>query len=270
MEKQVVFRGGTADCLAHLAQAIGSDQVKRQTLTNFVGVTTATVSCWLKGQRLPTGEPLLRLRFYLEFLGYDVQELRSLDGVVRAVARLCAFQIVGLTEVSRLVGYADRPSGHNDTLLAIFRGAQGVNKDRLEKFESLVGQYETQLEWKVSSTPKIPLNGRATMESEIATKPAALKPLKPKSVLSFQDKRVTMEVLSNLIQATLPLTQYVESDQFTPQDRAALRDLVGGDSVFRLANSLYRLCGERARSMHRPTISLTTLEGEEGENHGQY
>ena len=49
----------------------------------------------------------------------------------------------------------------------------------------------------------------------------------------------------------LPLAEYVESDACTPEERKLLRALAGIDGVFRLANVLNRLCGEKVRELGR-------------------
>jgi len=247
-----VFKGTTAACVAHLAEATKGDLEKRKTIVSFVGVTDSTVRRWFRGEMIPVGEPLLRLRFYMEFLGYNVAELQSLNPPVRDAARLFAFRIATLREIAQLVGYSEGRGG-TDTLLAVFRGTQGVSKQRLDEFTSFVEVYGDQLLEKKRSTKKIQLNdgtSRTSAEDDLgaAKQPRVVHPLRP--VVQPRDRDVIIESLGASVKALIPLARAASSDGFTAEERARVRELAGGDGVFRLANLLFRLCGERARKMH--------------------
>lgn len=248
-----IFTGTTAECLAHLAKATKVDHfAKRRTIADFVGVGDSAVYRWFKGGIQPVGEPLLRLRFYMEFLGYNVAELQSLNPPVRDAARLFAFRIATLREIAQLVGYSEGRGGI-DTLLAIFRGTQGVSKQKLDEFTLFVEIYEKHLSEKKRATKKIQLNcgpSRTQVEGALeAAKPSqVLHPLR--TVAQPRDRDVIIESLGTSVKALIPLARAVSSDGFTAEERARVRELAGGDGVFTLANLLYRLCGERARKMH--------------------
>ncbi|MFZ1987879.1 MAG: hypothetical protein WAV21_02505 [Minisyncoccia bacterium] len=249
-----IFTGTTAECLAHLAKATKVDHfAKRKTIASFVGVGDSTVYRWFKEMMLPVGEPLLRLRFYMEFLGYDVVELQSLNPPVRDAARLFAFRISTLSEIAQLVGYSEGRGG-TDTLLAVFRGTQGVSKQRLEEFTSFVELYGEQLLEKKRATQKVQLNGDVRAELDIdqaSARPASMvQALRPTSQKPPNSRDALIESLAGSVKALIPLARAISSDDFTAEDRARVRELADSDGVFTLANLLYRLCGERARKMH--------------------
>jgi hypothetical protein len=249
-----VFTGTTAECLVHLAQATKVDHfAKRKAIASFAGVGDSTVYRWFKGVMQPVGEPLLRLRFYMEFLGYNVQELQALNPPVRDAARLFAFGIATLSEIAQLVGYSEGRGG-TDTLLAVFRGTQGVSKQRLGQFTSFVELYGEQLSEKKRVTQKIQLNGtvRAEVDADQAPTRSAsvVQALRPASQKPTSSRDALIESLAGSVKALIPLARAISSDDFTAEDRARVRELAGGDGVFTLANLLYRLCGERARKMH--------------------
>lgn len=249
----MIFKGTTAECLVHLANATKEDHFrKRKMLASFVGVGDEAVYHWFKKGALPVGEPLLRLRFYLEFLGYNVEELQTLAPPIRDAARLFAFRVATLPEIAQLVGYPEGRSGI-DTLLKVFRGTQGVTKQRLEQFTSFVELYGEQLSEKKRTTQKIQLNESASgVQSggapEVVKTPQVVHPLRPP--VQPRDRDVIIESLGTSVKALIPLARAVSSDNFTADERARVRELAGGDGVFTLANLLYRLCGERARKMH--------------------
>lgn len=248
-----IFTGTTAECLVHLAQATKVDHfAKRKVIASFAGVGDSTVYRWFRGVMQPVGEPLLRLRFYMEFLGYNVQELQALNPPVRDTARLFAFGITTLSEIAQLVGYSEGRGG-TDTLLAVFRGTHGVSKQRLEQFTSFVELYGEQLPEKKRATQKIQLNGTARAEADVdqaPVRPTVVQTLRPASQKPPSSREALIESLAGSVKALIPLARAISSDDFTAEDRARVRELAGGDGVFTLANLLYRLCGERARKMH--------------------
>ena len=81
-----------------------------------------------------------------------------------------------------------------------------------------------------------------------------VRPFKPKlSVHRSLDTHTSIiESLANIIKGIIPLVNLLESDEFTPEERAQFRELVGGNGVFEFSNSFFRLCGERTRNEHPP------------------
>lgn len=249
-----IFTGTTAECLAHLARSTKADRFnKRKILASFAGVGDETVFRWFKEVSLPVGEPLLRLRFYMEFLGYNVEEIQKLPPYIRDAARLFAFRVVSLSEMAQLLGYPEGRSS-TDTLLGVFRGVRRVTKLRQEEFMSFVKAYGEQLSEKERVTPKILLNDDANNAQAVPV-PEAIKPLQVAHLLrpskqQPHERDVIIESLAGSVKALIPLARAVSSDSFSAEERALVRELAGGDGVFILANLLYRLCGERARKMH--------------------
>ena len=48
------------------------------------------------------------------------------------------------------------------------------------------------------------------------------------------------------VKAMLPLARLLESSNFSPEERARVRDIAGRDGVVQLVNVMSRLCGERS------------------------
>lgn len=247
-----LFAGTTDECLKHLERATKKDYLgARKIIADFCGVGESTVYRWLKGGAKPVGEPLIRLRFYLEFLGYDVAELRSLAPEVRDAARLCGFSIASISEVAQLVGYAGGRAGV-DVLLTVFRGTAGASKEKLEEFKSFSKAYGEPFASKQKSTKKVQMLGvalpRAEHVPEVSPKAvaAAQSILRPKPV---SDRESVIESLAGSVRAMIPLARLISSDEFSAEERARVRELSGTTHVFDLANLLYNLCGERARNM---------------------
>lgn len=243
-----IFKGNTAACLRHLAAAIGSDNTKRDIVARFADVDSGTVRRWFKSGRVPIGETLIRARFYMEFLGYEVEEVQVLNPVIRSAAEMLAFGASTIPEIVKFLGYTEGKVGV-EAVLAVFRGAQGVSPKRYEDLKILVELNQELTEGKKKATQRIsfedvqPRHHRSVQ----APLPPRLR-LGERSPLNL--RQLLIESAAKQVEALLPLAQAIESDEFTAEERAKLRELAGGNGVFKLANTLSRLCGERSRAMH--------------------
>lgn len=74
-------------------------------LAEFTGTSQATVFEWLRGERLPAGNSLIGLQVYLDSLGYELEEFRSLPDLAQTLARLLAFGVLTLEEVAEELNY---------------------------------------------------------------------------------------------------------------------------------------------------------------------
>lgn len=248
-----IYSGSTKDCLMHLKHSIENDRKKLKVIASFTKVTEGrAVSRWLKGTQAG-GMSLVRLRYYLEFLGYNVEELQHMHPTLRDAGRLFAFGVADLNEIVRFVGYSDGQNG-NDSLLLVFKGLGGVSAGKLVQFQAFVDLYKDKLLEKQQATVKVEFladhsSAKVVCDTPDTTMLPTATTLRSESQSSTDIHEVVTRSLAAQIKAMLPLVQIVSSDAFSPEERAQLRELTGGDGVFRLANQLYRLCGERARSM---------------------
>lgn len=257
------FQGTTSECLKHLASVTKNDKEKIRFIANFCGTGLITTEGWLKGAGFPRGEYLFKLKYYLEFLGYKVKELEYLDKEIRDAARVCAFGILTLSELAGFVGYSGTQRGEYnrgnsiDTLLTVLRGSHGVSVKKLQMFAKVAETYNLELSGVQHRTEKIHIASKVQnlhVESPEEV-PVTLK--KPFNHINLQtESDVHAAIIKSFAQSVLaltPLAKLLESDEFTAEERAQLRELSGGRGVFEFANSLYRLCGERSRREHSAT-----------------
>ncbi|RJQ37497.1 hypothetical protein C4552_00455 [Candidatus Parcubacteria bacterium] len=181
-------------------------------IAEYCNVSTATVGQWLGGKRLPGGEPLLRLRYWIAKGNVLVAELEKLDPAVKALGQLIADGELELEKVWQEIGYASR-DGLFDALL---RGHIPI-AERLEKIREIVARHR-----RGGTSPAID-DGEAS------------------------SKQVVLLALASLVKAVTPLADVMLSDEFSAEERQALRDATGGDGIYRLANMMNRLCSETAR-----------------------
>jgi hypothetical protein len=245
------LNGTTAECFSHLQKVMGTGDdffERRKILAEFIAVEDQTVYRWFKRNELPKGEALVKLQFYLEFLGYHVAELKELDEVVRSVARIYAFGVVSLRELIALVKYSSGRSGA-DSMLRVFRNTQGVSPERLEAFQEFVEVYNPELEKKQRTTKKIVRFGSA--DTQVAAEPVARMQRTPSQAAPVAKNVIppqpAIEVLAQLITAMIPFAEFAASDGFTPEERELVRNGAGAENVSRLSLLLTKLSGEAAR-----------------------
>lgn len=251
----VIFRGNTAACIKHLAKATHDTYFEARTvIATFAGVVEPTVHRWMRHGMLPTGGPLIRLRFYLAFLGYDVEELRKLHPSVRVATECFAFGLVTVRELGKLLDYKQTTSG--DTLTyCLLRGVNSTTVQKLELLALFGDEHAEELALAKKQTKRvIPDDTKTESREELETVVVAAlpptshsrskertRPVKP------TDRDVLIESFAGSVKALIPLAQVLVSDDVTPAERAKVRELAGGDGVFTLANALFSLCSETSR-----------------------
>lgn len=224
------IRGTTQECLTHLGRQVPSSDVERgafyKPIADFTRRSHSTVGRWFKGESAIEGESLLRLRYYLTKLGYQVSELEMLHPTIRELGRVIAEGKIEFEKAVDLIGI-DRDQLYRTVL----RGVMPLD-DRLERIAELVKELG---------------GGTSAGRSErvVTREVASRKGDQANAGLSRED---TILSLACLIKAATPLAQAIVSDAFSAEDRQRLRDLAGKDGVYRLSTIMNRLCSEAARS----------------------
>ena len=238
-----IFKGTTARCTVHFAKA-SFEGDKRKAVEQFIGLKgEGTVRRWFNQGILPAGENLVRFRFYLEFLGYEVVELANLKKPIRDASRLLAFRVVELGALIDALGFGGVKSG-KDQVLQILHGQRGTSKNRLQILAAYVKKHEHLLSQKQEGVPKLRFRGKELGEERV---PQTSTDRTRKRAANGTGKEVLLQSLAGMVLAMQPLAEMAVSDAFSPKDRQLIRELAGGDGVFRLSTSLNRLCNELAR-----------------------
>ena len=122
------MRGSQAECIRHLLKHVDDDNIR--VLMEFVGIKSLkTVQEWREGERLPTGERALRLRVFLEAVGYVLPEMqpdRLSEPALRAT-RLIGYGVLGVGFVQSTLGYTE--------LHALYRILEGHTPTRARAYQ---------------------------------------------------------------------------------------------------------------------------------------
>lgn len=133
-DSQKVFRGHLKECMQHFTRNFieryprgskGAAEAKSP-IADFCGVSVGSVTRWLyRDERLPLGEALIKLMFFLDMIGYEVIEIERLPDERRNFAALIGFGLLSSEEATSLLGYAQ-----TSILLNVLHGNQRASKDR--------------------------------------------------------------------------------------------------------------------------------------------
>ncbi|MFA6536078.1 MAG: hypothetical protein WC250_03805 [Candidatus Paceibacterota bacterium] len=201
-------------------------------IVEFTGLHPNTVQNWIVTKRMPEGENLVRLRYFLDAHGCEVSELKGISPEVLELGRLVAFKVITFGEAAKV---ADYPNAHS--LMRVLLGRSGVYPVRLKKIAEFLALKQAELVQKI----------RVFTAGESSSAGEQVVPVFEANIHTDLSHDLIISALAFQVQAILPLAQLVVSDGFTPEERNKLRELAGATSIFKLANHLNRLCGEKAR-----------------------
>lgn len=242
----------TEECFKHFARDAHNFE-RRKAVAKFAQVVMEpTVRKWFTDRFTASGEKLIKVRFFLDLLGYKVEEIENMDPVFQNLARLFAFDIISFDDVVAICGY----EGENarDQTMRVLTGKIGMYADRYQKVYSevremaeLIEHHRKELLQKYAAY-KLPETNGATGPSEGQPAPiAAALPHMSAATPRLSAHEQVIRSLAHQVEAMLPLADLLLSDQFSAKERARLRELTGSDGVFKLSNRLNALCGEKAR-----------------------
>ncbi len=244
--------GTFRECLDHYKVASnsivdGNEKIERRRLGEFLGPKQyENVRRWLGNnpRAEPAGDNLLMTRFYFELIGYEVAEVKNLPQVVYNIAKAIAFKVCSVDDVATRIG----TSKH--VIFPVLLGKTGMSDGRAQIMAELFKEHEEQLHlveqnWrnKIGNLAKVKPD-IVLSTTPVASQPKLLSISAPSG--SILTQKAVINILASLVNAALPLADYMVSDNCTEEEREQLRVLTKGEGVFKLSNRLNRLCGPRA------------------------
>jgi hypothetical protein len=238
-----LIRGSTDACLAHFGEA-AFDGDKREALASFCDVKAdPTVRRWLSKASpvKPAGAPLIKVRYYLEHLGYQVTELRSLPEPIRDLGRLIAFGVVTFEDVMEAIDIPKTKSGSQ--LYTILHGDQGVSDDRMRKITAFVKEYRQYLSEALAKAPKLNYLNGGVMRRDTTPRPASQLPAgAPRQA---EKTELAAAAVAHAITSLHALLRLAET-HLNLEGREQVRRIAGNRVVFETSNMLQGLCSETA------------------------
>ena len=135
-DRPEVFRGHLEECLKHFSRSLvsqtpgvpGQEVQIKKSLADFCGVMTSSVGRWMRGDNLPVGAELIKLKCYLDMVGYRVIEFERMPKARRYFAELIGFGVLSSEQAADLLDYTTASK-----IYEVLRGERGTGVDREQK-----------------------------------------------------------------------------------------------------------------------------------------
>jgi hypothetical protein len=246
---KAIFGGTTKECLHHYAEnslppkgARNSTQAK-EPMVNFVGVTTDTITSWIYDRNMPAGGSLVKLRFFLEAVGYDVIELRSLRGQVNyMLAEMLAYGVLSIEQAVEQLGFQN-----SHPIFRIVHGESNTNLGRAAKIREM---YESHKSVRIAAKDRL-LTQLRNSDVRNSHEAPILSSTQVSRSPRENEEAIGDESITALAHFVLAITPLLEKavTEITREQRNKLRKLTGDDGMFRLSKASSRLCSEKAREV---------------------
>lgn len=256
-------KGNTRECLddyfSTLSWSVSAALHERKPICDFVGVDPAPVRKWYIERYLPVGITLVKLRYFLESIGYQVSELENLNQSVRDLGRLICHGIVSVEEaVTELM----LPS-HSQLLRLLHGTVSGLASERMSRLEQICEIYERETAELVQKIPKkwavkpVTHGASISAHSNQVTRPDSHPNTRNGDGLSFEDEVIhLLHILDSDCKLVGPRLQRMV-DEFTPEQRANFRETASPDLVFRLSNRIYAVYKQLGALSSEKALEIT-------------
>jgi hypothetical protein len=237
----------------------------RQFLGKFTeAAKEQTVQGWLTEKSMPLGEYKWRCIAFFALLGYPIEPYVRVRPIIQRAIELLALDVVPVqTLVSK--GFCFESSNATGEMYVVIEKNRAMLPEREIALERFFAEYTEDL--LIAKQLFSEAYGTAALETTTSqaepTPPQAVTPsleqrkiarLDPKPAVPEGEKTGTKLSRKALIQSTAylilalePNLELLASDTFSAAERATLRDLTGGDGIFKVSNYFEKLCSEQAR-----------------------
>ena len=135
------MRGTTTECLQHY---LGPDATYLRNMTylrRFTSATSKAVIGWRVGVAGPQREMLLKVRVFLDVLGYEIEEFSNLPEDVKSLAQLLAFGCIIPNSARRALCFAAQ-----ETVNRILLNGKKLTREQEQTLSNYIRGHEDQLE----------------------------------------------------------------------------------------------------------------------------
>lgn len=137
--QKALLLGSAEECLSDYALRFPMAPAT-ELLAEFTGLQQATIGQWIHSGQTAKGASLIKLRCFLDRIGYSVKEYKELGYGIRRAAELIAFDLITVDGMCEYLNYAS----NNGVLDALLRGRK-MTKTRSYLLERLLNSNEEKL-----------------------------------------------------------------------------------------------------------------------------
>ncbi len=220
-------------------------------LSKFLRNDPSSIQRWLVMSARPLGLQIIKLRVFLEAVGYTVPALKKMKHVKPAaykLAELLAFDIISAEDARQMFGL-----NQANRVFAIAQSGQFLIEERVKQINAL---YEANREFvaekrallpvpsRTSSSQRIPSRTEADIAEMFDDTPSETSKVSAGVVLAGE---VLLRTAAYQALTLIPFVELLASEACTAEDRKEFRLTVEGKNVIRLSEALNKLVSESAR-----------------------
>lgn len=230
------IRGSTEACLQDYLRQLPPATTRkgieaRKPIVKYCQCNPSTVRRWTLGT-VPMGMMLVRARYFLASVGYTVDELLKLHPVIRQFGKLIVDGVLDPVAMRERLRYQD-----DYAILAMLHGSRLPTDDRMKIIRQIVAEQQ----------PAPPATQASVPDASVPQ--VSSRSGSGRKLLSATARKCLIESTAKQIAELLPNVELLTGDTFTDTERERIRELAGKSVVFETAVGLYKLTGERARSI---------------------
>jgi hypothetical protein len=201
---------------------------------HFMDAHPNTVGGWLLGtSKPPTGETKIRALSFFKLNGWLISDFEKLDSVGQNLALLLGFRVATLANMLDNLGLA---SSNANAILGYLYGEK-----ELTKGTSMLAKH-----YVADQAPLL-----AITRSQLETEYLISTPVAPVPVVATPTSSDPSSLLASLLIDAYPLAVMLNSDDFSNEQRAAMRKLIGDERYLDLSVTLNQMRSTRTREQHR-------------------
>ena len=230
-------------------------QARREEVRTFMEVSETVWNHWSAGNHRPIGEQLIRLAYLSEEIGILTDPFgKNIAPIANRAGRAVALRAIPIEDVvTTVLNNGQKSTSCRSAVLKILTNARSINKERSARLEKLLLEREEQIKDATRLFRAHVLRMHAGSSTDVSRTeiaepidqkiPPADVPSVPRSLeLRFQALLIALD-----LRDLLPKLELVNSDDFPREQRDRIRELCGSE-ILRLANEVYRLTSETART----------------------
>lgn len=218
----MILYGDTDKCFRNFVEKAGNCNAESvKMLADFVGISREAAQKWMIGQRTPIGENLISLRYFLDNIGYRVEELETLTPEVRQLGLAFVQKKTTIDDMASLLGYS------RESIFRIILGKQVPMKDKADEIKEILSALDM-----LPAEDKIPkvINFDSRTEQSILNDDAVIS------------------MLGSHINGMTPLIKHLLSDQCSPATRKKFREVIGINNIYDFSDIFRKLLSEASRN----------------------
>lgn len=233
--------------ISYLNEIPKSDQeAEKQLITTFCDCKPKSLEKWLAAKSIPTGVKNIKLQHYLKATGKKIPFLEKLPLELAQITTLIAYGIINISEIAQAMEIESKDKEHYCWRI-LYTRYEKITPPQQEAIRQIIAKHQDFLNKEINrdlitfslSSPAPAIKKDETTSQQLLPPPTVMPTTPAKDVTNTKsNKEIVIATLNKLLTAALPLTQILESNICSPQNRREFRKKIDPEKLFQLSCSL--------------------------------